>query len=144
MAYAESYAYITHAEWETLVGADIVSALVGADTTKSLRARESASNEVDERAHARMVDVPLSSDYLTAVMKRRVAWIAAHYAASEIQRARNAQGRAPYHDEHDRALAALDAWASGLRVSPGDVANGATDEQTCCITNTRRNWTRGR
>lgn len=142
MPYAEGSAYITHAEWETLVGADIVSALVGADTTKSLRARESASNEVDERALSAHVDIPLSADYLTVVMKRRVAWVAAHHAASELQRARNAQGRAPYHDEHDRALQSMDRWAAGLKVLPGDVANGATDEATYVVTNTRRNWRR--
>lgn len=143
MPYAEGTAYITHAEWESLIGADVVSAVTG-DSTQSLLARQSASGEVDERAIGRGVDVPLASEYLTTTMKRRVAWIAAHHAASAKPKFRNSGGRAPYHDEHDRALTALDGWAAGLKVSPGDVADGQTDSQTFAISNTRRNWTRGR
>lgn len=60
--------------------------------------------------YARRAGVTLTAP-CTASMARRVAMIAAHYAAQRRPQYRDAQGRAPYAQEYDAAVKELTAWA---------------------------------
>lgn len=143
MAYAESSSYITHAEWGSFVGADVIAALVASESS-GLVYRNAASGVVDEYATSAGLATPLGSEHLTYSMKRRVALIAAHMASDAHPEHRNAEGRSPYHAQRDEALNELREWKAGVRSMPGDAEADPVRADTFCVTNRRRNWTRGR
>lgn len=144
MPYAEGSSYITHAELETFLGAGVVAS-VFASSSASLAHRSAASGVLDEHAVGVGLDVPLESGHLTYAMKRRVALIAMHMGASDLApEQRNGDGRGPYHAQHDQALAELAQWQAGVRAMPHDDDADPPVALTSCVTNVRRNWTRGR
>lgn len=141
MPYAESSAYITHAEWESFVDAAVVSDLTGDDAAVSLLFRNAASGILDEHAVSEGLTLPLAAAHLTHAMKRRVALVAAHLCASDRKpEYRNTQGRGPYHDQYDRALDELAEWVKGVRSMPNDAA--VVREGHSSVSNARRRWIR--
>lgn len=112
MAYAEGGSYLTHADVEGFYEAAPVAEILG-DSSASLKWREVASGVLDERAIKVGLTPPLASGVLTRVMKERLAAIAMHRAGERKPKYRNAQGVAPYHAAHDRAMKEIDAWTIG-------------------------------
>lgn len=141
MPYSEGSAYITDAAWRGFMGATIVSDLTEDDADVSLNFRSVASGIVDEFATTAGLTLPLGGAHLTYAMKRRVAIIAAHLCASDRKpEYRDAQGRGPYHDGHDRALAELKDWVQGVRSMPAD--RTVERESFFAVSNPRRRWIR--
>lgn len=144
MSYAESTAYISHADLVLFLGASVVADLF-VDSSGSLAHRNAASGVLNEFATSAGLELPLESGHVTYAMKRRLALIAAHMGASDLKpEYRNDRGRGPYHDGHDRALAELKEWQAGVRAMPNDTEADPVRADTFCVTNRRRNWTRGR
>lgn len=142
MPYAEGSSYITHADLVTFLGSGVV-ADVFADSTASLPHRSAASGVVDEHAAGVGLAVPLKNGHLTYAMKRRVALIAMHMGTSDLApQYRDANGRGPYHAQHDQALAELAQWQSGVRAMPHDTEAEEPRETTFYTTAPRRVWRR--
>lgn len=113
-------ALITSAEWSRILTAARVVDLCDDDSNGTADADvvsdvlEQASDLVQE--YARRAGVTLTAP-CTASMARRVAMIAAHYAAQRRPQYRDTTGRAPYAQEYDTAVKELTAWASRVHQS---------------------------
>jgi hypothetical protein len=141
MSYTEGSSYITAAEWSMFVGAAIIADITDGDHDVSLAYRNAASGVVDEYAVSAGLSVPLGAEHLTYAMKRRVAMVAAHMCASDRKpKYRNAQGRGPFHDQHDVSVIELAEWKAGVKTVPGDTESER--EHTSFTTHPRRKWLR--
>lgn len=140
MPYATGNSYITHAEWAQLIGTAQLTQLGIADDATSLLFRETASALIDEAALSAGVPIPLATAHMTAAMKRRVAVIAVFNAADPKQQYRDKNGKNPFHDQRDTAVAELKQWVDGTRSTPGDDVDVV--DGTCATSNPRRRWIR--
>lgn len=124
-------ALITREQWEAVIGAAKVATLCAASpdevTDETVAVADSdvvaemlsqASDYVLEFAAS--AGASLTAGTITPAMRRRVAMVAAHYAASRKQTGRDAKGRAPYAAEYDAATAELEAWAARVRQTSAD------------------------
>lgn len=123
-------ALITSAEWSRILTAARVVDLCDDDGNGTADADvvsdvlDQASDLVQE--YARRAGVTLTAP-CTASMARRVAMIAAHYAAQRRPQYRDATGRAPYAQEYDTAVKELTAWAQRVHQS-SDAEESAAPE----------------
>jgi len=86
---------------------------------------EEASDFVQEYAVA--AGGALIAGGLTASMRRRVAFVAAYYAASRRPEYRDANGNPAYKVEYDTAVAELKAWSSRVRSVSTDPVSTAPE-----------------
>lgn len=118
-------ALITQSQWETVIGAARVVDLCDDDASGTADAAvvsavlDQASDFVQEYAVAAGATITTP----TSAMVRRIAMVAAYYAASRRPQYRDAQGNPPYHVEYMSCVKELEAWASRTRsVSTDDVS----------------------
>lgn len=109
---------ITQAQVELVLGASVVADLTGSDATVISELLDEASDWVQEYATA--AGVTLTSGTMTASLRRRAAIRFGYTAAARTQQYRDSQGRPPYHVEHEKAEAELEAWAKRTRAITTD------------------------
>lgn len=109
---------------------DVVAGITAADIQTEVL--QQASDWVQEAAQRR--GETLTSDSITAAMRRRVAVAASHFAAMRRPQYRDSDGRSPYHADFALVEAELASWSdrgreasNGAVVSPPGVLSGAGD-----------------
>jgi phage gp36-like protein len=142
-------AYVTQAELETLMYSarlvdcadDDGNGTSDAAVVTDILARASAF--LDDAAVAAGYTLPLSATGLTPLVREHIGWIAAHLAARRRPQYRDAQGHAPYYQEHLAALAWLkDVRAGTVGLHPTEAPSAQESETTYAVGNTRRRWIR--
>ena len=124
-------ALITQSQWETVIGAARVVDLCDDDASGTADAAvvsavlDQASDFVQEYAVA--AGAALTTP--TAAMVRRIAIVAAYYAASRRPQYRDAQGNPPYAVEYMACVKELEAWASRVRALSTDDVSTAPKPQ---------------
>lgn len=101
-------ALITQAQWEAVVGADVVAAFTDSDASVIATTLNSASDVLREYA----VEAGVVLTTLTPAMVRRVALIATYHASTRRPEYRDATGRYPYALQHEETIQWLADWAS--------------------------------
>ena len=128
-------ALITQAQAELSVDATDVATFTGGSASVIAELLDQASDFVQE--YATGAGVTLTSGNLTAAMRRRVAIVFGYFAAARYKKARNAQGRAPYHDEYDAVVKELEAWMRRTR----SLSTDELSEAPAVLSDTARGWT---
>lgn len=116
-------ALITQAQVEKILKTDVVADLTGSDSDVITELLDEASDWLQEYASA--AGITLTSGTMTASLRRRAAIRFGYTAAARRQEYRDAQGRPPYHVEHEQAERELAEWAKRTRPISTDNASEA-------------------
>ena len=128
-------ALLTQAEAERSVPAADVALFTGSDADVIAELLDEASDFVQEYATA--AGHTLVAGSLTKSTRRRIAVVFIYYAACRYKKARNAQGKAPYHDEYETVVQELKDWSKRLRPLSTDTPH----EGPTVLSDTARGWT---